>query len=74
MAIASFAVSAGIVVAGITVYNNQEKIRDGVRDRILESVTDALPGLVGGSITDEVPVTLPAPEVPATTDISIPGF
>ena len=62
LALLSFAVSAGVVTGGYTLYANRENITDSLKSVIIKEVTDSLPipstpGLptTGG----DGPVTLP---------------
>ena len=68
LAIASFAVSAGLVAGGYYLYENKDRLIDEVKVQITEAaidgVSEALPGLMGGSPevpAAEVPTTLPLP-------------
>ena len=48
----------GVVAIGAGagyVYVNQDAIVDGVKEQAMEAVTDALPGLIGGSLGGGLP-------------------
>jgi len=52
LAIASTVVSAAVVGTGAYVYLNRASIIDGVKEQIMEQVTGALPGAIGGAMPD----------------------
>ena len=56
LALASFAVSAGVVGAGAYVYLNRDALIDQAKEQALEEVQELLPDLVGSQ--------LPTPELP----------
>ena len=56
LALASFAVSAGVVGAGAYVYLNKDALIDQAKEKAIEEVTAMLPDLVGS--------LLPTPELP----------
>jgi len=71
LSIASFAVSAAVVAGGVYVYQNKDAIVDNVKSQVVDAatsgVTDALPGVLGGSNTGSgspVPLALPTPALP----------
>ena len=55
-AVASFVVSGAVVGSGVYVYVNRASILDGVKQKIMESVTGALPDVLS---TDGVLPSLP---------------
>ena len=56
LALASFAVSAGVVGAGAYVYLNKDALIDQAKERVAEEIAGVLPDLVGS--------LLPTPELP----------
>ena len=56
LALASFAVSAGVVGAGAYVYLNRDALIDQAKDKVAEEIAGVLPDLVGS--------LLPTPELP----------
>ena len=78
LALASFAVSGAVVGSGLYVYLNRASIIDGVKSKVMESVTGSIPGIgaLGGGESlplktdDLLPVSptsglgLPAPSSP----------
>ena len=76
MAVTSFIVSAGIVATGISVYTNKDQIKESITEQVIDSVSEILPGLIGGlgMGSDLAPSMPDAPSTPTTTDLSIPGF
>ena len=56
LALASFAVSAGVVGAGAYVYLNKDALIDQAKDKVAEEIAGLLPELVGS--------LLPKPELP----------
>ena len=71
LALASFAVSAGVVGAGAYVYLNREAITDNIKSQIMEGVSGAISeqlgdlGNLGGG-------GLPAPSSPAGSGLPVP--
>ena len=64
LALLSFAVSAGVVAGGYTLYANRENITDSLKSVIVKSVTESLP----------IPST---PELPTTGGdgpVTLPNF
>ena len=68
MAVVSFGVSGAVVAGGVYIYQNQEAIADNIKQQVVEAatsgVTDALPGMLGGSsdgeaATSPLPIDLP---------------
>ena len=69
LALVSFGVSACVVAGGVYIYQNKEEITDNIKQQVVEAatsgVTDALPGMMGGSSAgSESPVTMDLPGVP----------
>ena len=56
LAIASTVVSATVVGGGIYVYLNRASIIDGVKSKIMESVTGSLGGLGGLGVGESLPL------------------
>jgi hypothetical protein len=50
LALASFAVSAGVVGAGAYVYLNQEAIKENIKEQVIEGVKGSLGGALGGAL------------------------
>ena len=66
LALASFAVSAGVVGAGAYVYLNKDALIDQAKDKVAEEIAGVLPDLIGS--------LLPKPELPgAGGDLPIPS-
>ena len=67
----------GVVAIGAGagyVYVNQDAIVDGVKEQAMEAVTDALPGLIGGSLGGGLPVGGGGPAgTGAGGSLSVPG-
>jgi len=64
LAVLSFAVSAGVVAGGYTLYANRENITDSLKSVIIKSVTESL----------QIPST---PELPTTGGegpVTLPNF
>ena len=64
LAVLSFAVSAGVVAGGCTLYANRENITDSLKSVIIKSVTESL----------QIPST---PELPTTGGdgpVTLPNF
>ena len=64
LAVLSFAVSAGVVAGGYTLYANRENITDSLKSAIIKSVTESL----------QIPST---PELPTTGGdgpVTLPNF
>ena len=69
LAVLSFGVSAAVVAGGVYIYQNQEEIKDNIKQQVVEAATsgvsDALPGMMGGSSAgSESPVSMDLPGVP----------
>lgn len=67
LALASFAVSAGVVGAGAYVYLNKDALIDQAKDKVAEEIAGVLPDLIGS--------LLPKPEIPGSGggDLPIPS-
>ena len=52
LAITSTVVSAAVVGTSAYLYMNRDTIIDGVKEQIMEQVTGALPGAIGGAMPD----------------------
>ena len=66
LALASFAVSAGVVGAGAYVYLNKDALIEQAKEKAAEEIAGVLPDLVGS--------LLPTPEIPgAGGDLPIPS-
>jgi hypothetical protein len=67
LALASFGVSAAVVGAGAYVYLNKDALIESAKEaaikQVTASVTEALPGMIGGAM----------PEMPKMTGGAIPG-
>ena len=55
LAVTSFVVSGAVVGSGIYVYLNRASIIDGVKSKIMESVTGSLGGLGGLGVGASLP-------------------
>jgi len=66
LALASFAVSAGVVGAGAYVVLNKDALIDQAKDKVAEEIAGLLPELVGS--------LLPKPELPGATPAAPPMF
>ena len=65
LAISSFVISGAVVGTGIYVYVNKASIIDGIKSKVMESVTGSLPNVmdkalpdVTGSVIPQVPMKL----------------
>ena len=74
MAILSFAVSSGVVAAGVVLYNSQDEIVDGIKQSVIEGVSEVLPEMISGSLGGLGMGSDLAPSALDTTDVSLPGF
>ena len=79
MAIGSFVFTTSIIIGGVVVYNNQEKIVEGIKSQVIEGVTEILPemisGVVGGiDIGESLPIPDPTSSSPLPSLPSLPGF
>ena len=76
LAVTSFVVSGAVVGSGIYVYLNRASIIDGVKSKIMESVTGSLGDLGGGLVPD---IGLPSTEgtsspLPSGVGLGVPNF
>tara|TARA_B100000214_G_scaffold244038_1_gene178944 strand:- start:386 stop:619 length:234 start_codon:yes stop_codon:yes gene_type:complete len=55
LAVTSFVVSGAVVGSGIYVYVNRASILDGVKQKVMDSVTGKLPGALGSIVPDIMP-------------------
>ena len=83
LAIASTVVSTAVVGSGVYVYVNRDSIVDGVKSKVMESVTGSLGGLggagLGGALpTGAIDLAAPSPEpqasAPEAGGFGIPTF
>ena len=65
LAIASFAISAGVVGAGAYVVLNKDALIDQAKEKVAEEIAGILPELVGS--------LLPKPELPGGADLPLPS-
>ena len=65
LAVTSFVVSGAVVGSGIYVYVNRASILDGIKSKVMDSVTGKLPSALGSIVPDIMPDTtgpvLPTP-------------
>jgi len=65
LAVTSFVVSGAVVGSGIYVYFNRASILDGIKSKVMDSVTGKLPSALGSIVPDIMPDTtgpvLPTP-------------
>lgn len=67
LALASFAVSAGVVGAGAYVYLNKDALVDQAKEKVAEEIAGLIPDLVGSLLpTPELPELPGGGAVPAT--------
>ena len=68
LALVSFGVSAAVVAGGVYIYQNKEAITDNIKQQVVDAatsgVTDALPGMLGGSQGGSTSLPVPMPVVP----------
>ncbi len=55
LAVTSFVVSGAVVGSGIYVYFNRASILDGIKSKVMDSVTGKLPGALGSIVPDIMP-------------------
>tara|TARA_B100001057_G_scaffold381092_1_gene386896 strand:+ start:255 stop:509 length:255 start_codon:yes stop_codon:yes gene_type:complete len=73
IAIGSGVITLAIVGAGGYVYLNRASIIEGVKEQIMESVTGALPGVIGGEMPD-VTGSISLPDTGGTSlGLPVPG-
>ena len=66
LAVASFALSSAIAASGVYVYVNRASILDGIKSKVMESVTGSLPDVLSTdgmipSLPDATGPVLPSP-------------
>ena len=68
-AVASFVVSGAVIGSGVYVYVNRASILDGVKQKVMESVTGALPDVLSsdGMIPSLPDTTGPVSPTPPTS-------
>ena len=76
LAVTSFVVSGAVVGSGVYLYFNRASIIDGVKSKIMESVTGSLGDLGGGLVPD---IGLPSTEgtsspLPSGVGLGVPNF
>ena len=57
LAVTSFVVSGAVVGSGIYVYFNRASILDGIKSKVMDSVTGKLPSALGSIVPDIMPDT-----------------
>ena len=57
LAVTSFVVSGAVVGSGIYVYVNRASILDGIKSKVMDSVTGKLPSALGSIVPDIMPDT-----------------
>ena len=68
LAVTSFVVSGAVVGSGIYVYVNRASILDGIKSKVMDSVTGSLPGALGNIVPDMMPdATGPVLPTPPST-------
>ena len=70
LAVTSFVVSGAVVGSGVYLYFNRASIIDGVKSKIMESVTGSLGDLGGGLVPD---IESPMVE-PSGVGLGVPSF
>ena len=70
-AVASFVVSGAVVGSGVYVYVNRASILDGVKQKVMESVTGALPDVLG---TEGIMPSLPDTTGPVSPELPTSPF
>jgi len=68
LAISSFVISGAVVGSGVFVYVNRASILDGIKSKVMESVTGSLPDVLSGedmlpSLPDSTGPVLPFREI-----------
>ena len=64
LAIASSVVSLTVVGGGVYLYTQKDAIVDSVKEKVMSAVSDAIPGMVGGSLPDVTCHALPLKNSP----------
>ena len=73
LASSSFVVSGAVVGSGIYVYVNRASILDGVKQKVMDSVTGSLPGALGSIVPDMMPDAT-GPVLPSPPSPPVGGF
>ena len=75
LAVTSFVVSGAVVGSGVYLYFNRASIIDGVKSKIMESVTGSLGDLGGGLVPDiGSPMAEPSAPIPSGVGLGVPSF
>ena len=75
LAVTSFVVSGAVVGSGVYLYFNRASIIDGVKSKIMESVTGSLGDLGGGLVPDiGSPMAEPSAPLPSGVGLGVPNF
>ena len=75
LAVTSFVVSGAVVGSGVYLYFNRASIIDGVKSKIMESVTGSLGDLGGGLVPDiGSPMAEPSSPLPDGVGLGVPSF
>ena len=75
LAVTSFVVSGAVVGSGVYLYFNRASIIDGVKSKIMESVTGSLGDLGGGLVPDiGSPMAEPSAPLPSGVGLGVPSF
>ena len=64
LAIASSVVSLTVVGGGVYLYTQKDAIVDSVKEKVMSAVSDAIPGMVGGSLPKTTGSALQLPPTP----------
>ena len=73
LAVASAAVSAAVVIGGVSVYVNRDSIVDSIKSQAIEAVSGSLGGGLGGDLPVGTP-DLAAPDNSATAPVPSAGL
>ena len=75
LAVTSFVVSGAVVGSGVYLYFNRASIIDGVKSKIMESVTGSLGDLGGGLVPDiGNPMSESSAPLPSGVGLGVPNF
>ena len=61
LALSSFLVSAAVVGGGVYLFTNKDTLIEKAREQVMESITDVLPGGLGGDLISNPTQLLPSP-------------
>ncbi len=61
LALSSFLVSAAAVGSGVYLFTNKDVLIEKAREQVMESITDVLPGGLGGDLVPNPTQLLPSP-------------